>query len=76
VANPAKILEESKIRKEEAKAKTKRLPIEIISEITNTGFLPILSDTLPSTGEKRNCIKAKEAIRIPRAADPTFSDSA
>jgi len=35
-----------------------------------TGFLPALSDMRPSTGEKKNCIIAKEATRIPRAADP------
>ena len=70
VAIPPIIREKSSIRYELAKENIVKLIKEIKSEISNIGFLPCLSDAFPNSGEKKNCIIAKEAIKIPRAAGP------
>jgi len=70
VAIPAIIREKSSIRYELAKENIVKLIKEIRREISNIGFLPTLSDVFPNSGEKKNCIMAKEAIKIPSDVGP------
>ena len=53
-----------------AKENIVKLKKDIRSERSIIGFLPILSDAFPNKGEKKNCIIAKEAIKIPSAVGP------
>jgi hypothetical protein len=59
-----------------ASAKRRQLAREVRRDINRTGFLPTLSDILPSTGEKMNCIKANEANKTLSTADPALKVSA
>ena len=65
VATPAIIRERSKTRKDVAKEKKMKLIQDMIIEMRRRGFLPNLSEALPSRGEKMNCMMEKEATRSP-----------
>ncbi len=70
MAKPAIIREKSSIRYELAKENIVKLKNEVNRERRSIGFLPILSDAFPNIGEKKNCIIANDAIRIPSAVGP------
>jgi hypothetical protein len=76
VAIPAIIRDNNNIKNELAKEKTVNPTNEMRSEKSKIGFLPFESDTLPSKGEKKNCITAKDAIKTPRAAGPALNSLA
>jgi hypothetical protein len=55
------------MRYELANENTVKLINEMRRERSNIGFRPLLSDALPNNGAKKNCIIAKDAIKIPSA---------
>jgi hypothetical protein len=69
-------LSEKEELQESAKVKKRKLTLETRIDIKRIGFLPRLSDSLPSIGEKMNCITQNAAVRIPIQNAPTLKVSA
>jgi len=70
VAIPAVIRERRSKGKEFARANTMKLMAEKNMDKRITGLRPTLSDNRPKRGEKMNCIRENEPIRMPRAKAP------
>ncbi len=47
-----------------------KLAVEVRMDSRRIGFLPTLSDILPSIGAKMNCIMKNEDNKTPREVDP------
>jgi hypothetical protein len=74
VASPERIREIIKNQKAVAIANIKKLKLESPMDTIKSFLRPYLSERLPISGEKINCISAKTNIKNPNPVAPTPND--